>query len=335
MSPLVRAAPTHEYQRSIHRMVSGADWLASQPAREVEPPTKKNPIIVSASELSSFLRCRVQHHWRYQVGLGMAVTPERLAVGTLGHAVLEQFYALPRSKRTVKRMKALTVELVRGTTVKEVSPDSRALLEAMLIGFAAWVRNPGECEHTDEIIGLDTCLPELDFMLPLNKEQTVMVRGKIDNVFESTTQRRTIGMLEAKFLKDIKLNDLDNRIQLSVYLWALRKLYPKARRFVAYYQILRKQMPSPRVRTPLFHREPIERTAEELDQWERDIIHTALDMHGGAVYPNPMEACQWGCDFLIPCGQRGSKDDLLHILRNEFVTRDAPPTPTKAKKRKV
>lgn len=338
--PIRAPAPT-VYQLSHHRLPK-ANPLASHAAYRTDRPTAENPLIVSASELCSFLRCRVQHHWRYQCRIGPKQTPERLAVGTLGHVVMETFYAAPQAKRTVKRMQRIANDLISTCTEKAVSADSRTLLLQMCTGFAAWVRDPARCEHTDAAIGLDTCIPEMEFDLPLVPDGSIRVRGKIDGVFESTTMRHTVGMLESKFLKDIKINDLDNRIQLSLYLWALRQLYPKHKRFISYYQVLRKQAPTPRVRTALFHREPIERTDEEIAQFVTDVGITAMDMLGGAVYPNPMDTCQWSCDFLVPCLQRGSPADLKYILKTGYAVRtdthssNTPtPTTTKVKRNKV
>lgn len=252
----------------------------------------------------------------------MRHTPERLALGTLGHEVLEQFYTLPPAKRKVPAMKKLTETLVKKTTIKELNSDARRLLQGMLIGFAAWRNNKAECEYTDDIIGLEDCWPELPFYEALNADGSIILRGYIDQVFVSTRQRRTVGMVESKFNKDIRYDDVDQRLQLSTYLWVLRRLFPKARRYICYYQILRKQLPSPRVRTPLFHREPVERTLDELQVFEQDIIQAALDLPTGAVYPHYMDSCKWSCDFQTACLQRANPEDVAYILKTEFTTRN-------------
>lgn len=313
--PVAEAPP-----RSIHKL-ERPSWRAAQGRKSRPVPTPAAPLVISASELLSWLRCRVQHHWSYQVRLRLADTPERLAVGTLGHEVIEHFYKKPRAERTVAYMQRLVKRHVHRSSVDAVSTESRTLLAAMLPGYAKWVQTPRVCEYTDKEIGLDRCFPELEFNVPLTADGSIRVKGKLDGVFKSTTQRHTIGIIETKFLKDIRINDLENRLQLSMYLWALTKLFPKARHFLAYYQILRKMAPSPRVKSPLFHRELVERTPDELHLWEKDVEHMMMDMNGGGVYPSPMDSCQWSCDYLIPCGLRSAPADLKHVLDTMFVTR--------------
>src|SRR5260221_9894846 len=106
-------------------------------------------------------------------------------------------------------------------------------------------------------------------------------------------------------------------LQLSVYHWALRQLFPKSRRYIIYYTVLRKQMPGPRVRAELFAREAVERTDEEIDQWADDTRRAVLDMPGAAIYPHYMDNCMWDCDYRNPCLLRGRKDDLKDALKRD------------------
>jgi ATP-dependent helicase/DNAse subunit B len=326
MKPVRIATEADMERRSSHRDFM-SDVLLVQPQHNALRRTQKfqftaaNPLILSVSELTSWLRCRLQHHWRHNIGLSMNTTPERLALGTLGHKVMEEFYTLAPAKRTVPAMKKLVKTLVRDTTEKALDANARKLLEAMLIGFAAWRTDDAQCEHTDARMGLEACWPELPFYETITPDGSIVVRGKIDGVFVSTAHKATVGMMETKFNKDIRFDDVDNRLQLSTYLWALRRLFPKAKRYVCYYQILRKQMPSPRVRTPLFHREPVERTHAEIQLFEQDILQQALDLPHGAIYPHYMDSCNWMCDFRMACQQRSEPDDVQYILSTEYTTR--------------
>jgi hypothetical protein len=241
-------------------------------------------------------------------------------MGILGHAILEDYYSLAPKKRTVKGMRAAVQRAVKQTDQKHLSTEDRDLLSAMTIGYAAWSRNP-DTDHNDLQIGLEHCKPEEWFDFPLAKDGSIRVRGKLDVQFESTTYRKTVGILESKFKSAIRYDEIENRLQLTVYLWALRQKYPKLKRYIAYYQILRKQMPGPRVKSDLFYREPIERDGDEIDQWARDTEYAALDMLDGAVYPSPMDSCSWSCDFKIPCLLRGNDADLRHVLSTEYTTR--------------
>jgi hypothetical protein len=309
------APSTRSNRTSLHRLAKPS-LLASQPRRvDIEPPTKANPLIISASELRDWLRCRVMHHWRHQVKLSPKGGVPNLAIGSLVHNILETWYGLPPKRRTVKRMMAISEAALAKTSWKELSHDDLKLIKAMCDGYAAWAK------VNDVEIGINECTPESWFEEPLTPDADVIVRGKIDNTFFPTTLKRTVACSEFKTAGQFKDNIVELNLQLSVYLWALRAKFPKMKRYIAHYTQLRKQMPGPRVKADLFKRDSVEREPEQLDQWARDARLTALDMHGAAVYPNPMDSCAWGCDFKIPCMLRGNPSDLKHVLKTEYVPR--------------
>lgn len=297
---------------SIHRLTKPS-LLASQDSAVERPvPTRKRPLVISASELRDWLRCRVRHHWRYQARLVPKADPINLAIGANVHELLEGWYRQPWKERTVKRMAWVVKSHFKGTATREMDAKNTELVKAMAIGYATWAR-PEDAE-----IGLRECNPERFFELPLTPERSIIVRGKLDNEFEPRSLRRTMAICEFKTKGQIKTDMVDLNLQLSVYLWALRQLWPKARRYLAYYTILRKQMPGPRVKADLFAREAVERTDDEIDQWALDTQRAVLEMPGAAVYPNPMDACAWDCDFQGPCLMRGRPGDLKDLLKREF-----------------
>ena len=280
-------------------------------------PTPETPIIISASELRDFLRCRVKHNWRHRLQLVPKEGAPALAMGSLVHGILEAWYGLAPARRTTKTMSKMARIAVRATTPKELSLDDLKLIEAMCVGYAAWA------PEQDEIIGLVKCNPEEWFEEPLNEEGTILVRGKIDNVFEPSNLKKTLGCLEFKTKGQIRMDVVEMNLQLSVYLWALRRKYPKFKRYIAHYRVLRKQMPGPRVKADLFASEAVERTDNEIDQWAADTARSALDILDGAIYPNPMDACSFDCDFRIPCLLRGNDSDLKHVLKTEYKTKES------------
>lgn len=281
-------------------------------------PTPKDPLIVSASELRDFLRCRVKWWWRHQARLEPTSGTEALAIGSLTHEVLAHWYALDwKSARTVQAMRRIAKERIAMTTLENLTTEDRALVEAMTVGFASWARDPAN-PNGDRALGIRECVTEQYFELPLTDDGRIRVRGFIDNVFPSAQLKKTIGCSEFKTKGQIRTNDVETNLQLSVYLWALRRLYPKAKRYTAHYTILRKQMPGPRVTADLFHRETVERTDEEIEQWAIDTERAALDMFDAALYPNPNENCSWDCDFKIPCLLRGNAADLRHVLSTQY-----------------
>jgi hypothetical protein len=311
--------------RSIHKLEKPSLLASSARRRNVTMPTPEQPLLLSASELASFMRCRVQHHWRYQCKLARPQKNQAQSIGTLGHIIIERWYALPHGKqRSTKAMEriadiAIKESLKAKQTEMMLDQKDRELIKAMCVGYAEWVVRE-DVDYSDTAIGLTACAPEEWFDLPLVPDASIRVRGKLDNRFFPGAYRKTVAIIESKFKSQIRYDDVENRLQLSVYLWALRQKYPKMRRFIAYPQILRKQMPGPRVKAALFWRDQVERDIDEVDQWAVDARNAAYDMLDGAVYANPMDSCSFMCDFKLPCLLRGDKSSLLHVLKSEYVT---------------
>lgn len=294
---------------SVHR------WPNNTPERR-PMPTKDNPIIVSASEIRDFLRCRQKWAWRHQHRLMPVGGSEALDTGTLIHLILEHWYALPVAKRTVRAMEKIAQKQTRTSTLEALTEDGRQLIQAMTIGYAAWAKDE------DPIIGLETCVPEMAFTLPLTASKLIWIRGKIDTTFRAVNERKVYGCLETKSKSRVQLDIVDTNFQLSTYLWAMRQLQPKMRRYVAYYQILRKQMPTARVRSDLFYREAVERTDDEIMQWALDVEQIAMEMLNPPVYPSPQDSCSWECDFKMPCLLRGAPEDVQHVLSTEYKLKE-------------
>jgi hypothetical protein len=277
-------------------------------------PTPDEPMILSASEYATWLRCRVKHHWRHQLRLEPIEKPEPLAFGSLGHSIMQAYYGLQPNMRSVKAMTKIASLAVKNTEYSQLDTEARDLMQAMCVGYAAWA--PDE----DAAIGLKLGETELEFLLPLVPDGSIKVHGFIDVAFDVTNLKKTMGALEFKFKKSIQLDVVETNLQLSVYLWALKALYPKYKDYTVWYNILRKQMPGPRVKADLFAREGVTRSDEEIEQWKLDAGRIALDMIDAAIYPNPTDQCSWDCDFKMACLSRGNPD-LPLMIREKYRIR--------------
>src|SRR5690349_13429543 len=91
---------------SLHRAVKPSLLAAHDRLRLPlrQRPTPSEPLIISASELRDFLRCRVKWWWRHQARLIPAGGAVPLEFGGLGHAILERWYMEKPKHRTVARM---------------------------------------------------------------------------------------------------------------------------------------------------------------------------------------------------------------------------------------
>ena len=277
--------------------------------------TPVNPFFVSASRLKDWMRCRLRYHWRHNLKLEPNEKSEALAVGWLVHKIIETWYAKPQDKRTIGMMERVSKRLTKRTTAEELSVENLELIRAMTIGYAEWAG------PLDAKLKIGSAEPELWFDLPLNDEGTIRVRGKIDLVF-FTHKKRIVNFHEHKTRKQIRFDLVELNTQLSVYHWALRIKYPDVKDCRGHFNILRKQMPTDRVRTPLFHREPVDRTLEQIEQWRQDAIRCVEDMVRGGIYPSPMESCGWDCDYKSPCMLRGNPEDVREVLARDYKLKE-------------
>lgn len=302
---------------SLHRRGAGMNLLASSPRNGKLPtPTKEKPIIISASELRDFLRCRVRWNWRHQERLTPVGGAPALDMGTLVHEILESWYKLDPSGRGPKAMTKIAKSLIKRTTLQAINSEDKELVEAMCIGYAEWAR------EADREIGLKTCFAEEPFDLPLTDSGRIRVRGRLDLRFVPTNLKKVMAIQDIKTASQFRDNQLELNYQLSVYLWAMRQLHPGMRDYIAYYTQMRKQLPGPRVKADLFTREPVSRTDEEIAQWAIDAENAALDMLDAAIYPHPLPNCGYDCDFRNPCMLRGRPEDLKYVLSTQFKQKE-------------
>lgn len=328
---------------SIHRAdparadVTAARWRL-QPAEHAKGgftyPTPTKPLIISVSEDSTFLRCRVKWWWSYQCRLepeGGEDGDQALAIGDLVHQILERWYRTPRLRRTYKRMRFLAPKVSGQYTEKQLTPENRKLAVAMAIGYAAWALDPRN-DDSDHAIGLAPSRhiwPEQFFELPMVPDRSILLRGKIDLPFIPKGVKHTLAFKEFKTRAQFGDEDVEILVQNTGYIWSL--FHPELQQqmgiqrppkyIIGHFQRLRKQMPSDRVKAPLFDSMMFERSAEELEQWRQDTIKQALDMLDAAIYPTPDKSCAWECPFRKPCVMRGNKSDLVHIMSTEYRRR--------------
>jgi hypothetical protein len=312
---------THELfmQKSIHRTKLDGPLQGSNRLRLPFRPTPKRPMIISPSEIAAFLRCRLQWNWRYRVGIESRKMAQPRANGIFVHAGKEGWYELPRQQRTAKSMRRMAKQAIAEQKLKDVKPKDRDLALAMLVGYAQWVN--GDHDKSDRAIGKRTFWPEWEFVLPLVPDKSILVRGKIDELFEPTIYKNTLAMDETKTKNNISFDMLDMNYQMTTYLWAMSTKYPKYKRYIAWRTVLRRMMPGPRVKAPLFDREFVERSDDDLKMWHLDIQRTVTDMLDAAIYPTPNDSCRWNCDFYNLCLVRSNRHDLKEIIEAEYTVK--------------
>lgn len=307
--------------KSMHKNIENPSLLASMPRREFVRPTPENPLIISVSELVNFLRCRVRWYWETHAKLEPVGARIPLIMGRVGHKIIEGFYDFDYAERTELRIQQIAKQIIKKTDPRELPREDKELLEAMMVGYATWNRDKNN-NYSDAVLKLRKRRPEHPFCIPLDKKKTIYVRGKLDLLFEPKAYEKTLAFLETKIKGQIKMDNVEQKLQITVYVWAMMQEFPQYKRYISYPQILRKQMPGPRIKAALFWRDEIERTVPEVKQWALDTQRAALDMIDGAIYPNPMESCSWSCDFQKPCLLRGDKETLKYVLEDNYKKKE-------------
>lgn len=313
------------FQKSIHRTELNGPLMGAPRMKTPFMPTPDEPMIISTSELAQFQRCRLQWNWDKRVGLRTRHVSMPRVNGIMCHAGKEGFYELPRGKRTPERMAKESRKAFKKITEVPMTSKDRELATAMLMGYAAWV-NDDDNENSDRNIGKKTVMPEWQWVLPLVKDQSILIRGKIDELFEPTIYKGVLAMDETKTKNGISFDMMDMDAQITTYLWAMWKeprFHAKRyKRYIGWRTVLRRQMPGPRVKAPLFGRECIERTPEELMLWEKDTLRVVRDMLDAAIYPTRRESCRFDCDFYNLCLARGNKNDMRSIIEEQFTIKE-------------
>lgn len=318
------------FAKSIHRTSLDGPLQGAPRMKAPFEPTPDEPLILSTSEIAQFLRCRLQWNWDKRVGLRSKKVSKERVNGIIAHAAKEEFYKLERRERTPEAMATAVKSVAQKITEVPVNAKDRELAHAMLTGYARWVR--GDHEQSDRAIGKRHVIPEWMFVLPLVKDRSILIRGKIDELFEPTIYRRVLAMDETKTKNQIAFDMMDMDAQLTTYLWAMWKAtttemcplpHPfhqrRYDRFIAWRTVLRRQMPGPRVKAALFAREPIERSEDDLIMWEKDTLRTVRDMLDAAIYPTRRRDCKWDCDFYELCLARGNKHDMEAIIAEQYT----------------
>jgi hypothetical protein len=172
-------------QRSIHRTELDGPLQGAPRMKAPFAPTPERPLIISTSEIAQFLRCRLQWNWEKRVGLRSRKVGMPRVNGIIVHAAKDIFHKLPLEEQKRSGMNRAAKEAFR-VAAKEVPVASkdRELAAAMLDGYYTWVMS--KHEHSDKAIGKRRghVVPEWQFVLPLVKDRSILIRGKIDEMFE-------------------------------------------------------------------------------------------------------------------------------------------------------
>jgi CRISPR/Cas system-associated exonuclease Cas4 (RecB family) len=263
---------------------------------------------LSTSEIKARLQCPAQHARAYREGIKLALPRTALFTGRGIHTGLEAYhdsYGLPQDERVAIALESFLADhdkqMQEIWSHNESLPDvklreyeaARELGVAMLEGYAAWEVNEPQLgllkvDHTEE-----------QFKVRVPGKRAYFV-GKRDGRTEINGELWLVENKSAKSVGDSYIEALALDLQVTGYTWAAEQELNRPVAGVVY-NILRKQLPGPRVSAPLFYRVLVRRNETELARFAHDLPLYLDECRRGRVYIAPsMMTCN-GCAYRELC----------------------------------
>lgn len=332
----------------------------------------KNSYIVRHTEVQQFLTC--PRKWMFQshngLNLEQKVKNPNLSFGTIWHDVMENYYKAFRSMSPQHRHPEITAErhmehLIE-THMQELqvqfgerfgmedaakATSDADLLRAMFKGYVPWSQNEAEPKDLEFTV-LDV---ERRFIIPISTPAGNRARGAYLAVKLDTVVERNGGLwvLEHKTAgKSTKVDDMPGLgLDMQIALQALALYYLSSLEYQMpvrgiIYNVARKQMPSSRVKSPLYGRTTVFKTMEELKRVNqylyeiyRNMLQTTklIDKFKDR-YPNEAwraaekipyipqvygnGSCIWGCPVRDVCESINRGEDVTDLLEMNMQPRD-------------
>jgi len=150
------------------------------------------------------------------------------------------------------------------------------------------------------------------------------VEGRLDAIIRvGGGYMHGVYVLEHKSFSQLDTEHLNRDHQFVAESWLAESLEFGPVRGVLY-NGLRKQIPSPRVKNPLFERHHIEVNGAQVKHWLRRCksMHDALTRGKLAIYPEPSTMKCRFCQFKSPCTEYMRGGDSQFLLDTLFTTRE-------------
>lgn len=304
----------------------------------------KSSMVIRATEVGEFRNCRRKWFFGSHNGLNLepVMRDKKLSEGICWHAGLESYYSTGDFETGFMTAFGEEVSLMQsvigdGIYDELIQADLNARKELALTLFELYKEwSTTTAEPSD--YGMETVSVEQRLLIPLctpkgNKSRT-WVAVRLDGVVKKDN---IYYVLEHKYLS--KSTAVDNPqhlsldLQMGIQQWALSHYLalhdPNAIIGGALYNLTRKQMPSSRVKNPLFGRHLVHRSKTELDILVRGLYKDSQDMRATkrspserTYNPQPTGICTWGCAFRSVCDAMNRGGDVKVLLDNGYQKRE-------------
>ena len=266
---------------------------------------------ISNNSTSIYRSCPKKYYWNYIKGLRPYKKSSALTLGSIVHSAFDMYYSGFSEMEVLRYINDTSDE-----EIAKAAPDvSEDLVVVKYTALAMWLSYPKDLSIFEEI------KPEVELRVPLIPGVEVVL--KVDGLIKQEGKHwirelKTTGMSFSQFEKRCKSSP-----QCSLYTWAVRRHGIPAEGVI--YDFIKKPLLRKNLKENkdqfgkrivddmkdrpefYFKRHYSYRSDEELDIFEKDLIHTAEDMkiriNSGAWYRNT-DAC-WNfnsaCQYMPIC----------------------------------
>ncbi len=274
---------------------------------------------ISPTSLSTFSDCRLQWYWYGPLGYQAISRAVAFDIGEGVHLALAKFYKGKQKGKEVDLVAVFTkwadkrldeLELDDADEIQKAA-HVRTMGITMLEGYASRYRHE-QLEVLAVEKEVSRPLPGTGWSIDCRIVAIVKDHGYREKVF--VLEHKTF----TRFLPGYLIKDH----QFVAEVWAAEMLMTPIHGLI--YNGLRKQIPSPRVRVPLFERHTVEVNEFQVKGFLRRArgMWNQLSAPTLSVYPEPNPVRCSMCQFSEPCTAYMRGEDYQFILDSEYVKRD-------------
>lgn len=299
-------------------------------------------MVIRATELTEFFGCK--RAWFFSSHNGMNLEPlvknEKLRFGTIWHYALEKHYCGEDMMKAFDEGFKIEADKIKnqgdvffGDEVQselETHWELGAKLVPLYLEWASACAEPSDRDLNYILVEHRILVPVLT---PTGRISKTWLAVKVDAV--ASNEHNNLWIVEHKALsKSTNVNNPEHLpldIQMGLQIWALKQLprFNNTNVLGAIYNLTRKQLPSNRVKAPIFGRHPVKRSRTELDRLSRELYNHSMDMRRTVRDPeyrtyNPQPwggKCTWGCAFRTVCECMNREEDYKFLLQETFKPR--------------
>lgn len=301
---------------------------------------RKDAFFIRTTEVGNYLNC--PRNWVFMSHNGFnlepTVRPQKLRFGIVWHAGMEAVYDDRDPFEALTAEFEKEIELIHGVSaydpyIHEEIENEKLLANTLMQGYMEW-RNT-EATPPDHLFQ------------PISTEKRIIVRignthgylaVRLDG--EMLDEQGGLWILEHKSRgKSSSVGnppELQLDIQMGLQMYACQRTSPHPVRGVLY-NLTRKQMPSNRVKAPIYGRHQVHRSKDELCVIEDTLRNVYYEMRKDsalakkdpekALYtlrynPQPMGFCSWGCSAKEICESINRREDVGYLIETSLKPRD-------------